>query len=60
MNSYLCLMKTTSIILLIPTLGALMMAIYGLLVKDYGLSMAAFAVTVFGLIVSILNNKFYR
>jgi hypothetical protein len=52
-------MKTTSIILLIPTFGALMMAIYGLTIKDYGLSIAAFAVTVFGLIVSILNNKFY-
>jgi len=59
MNSYICGMKTTSIILLIPTFGALMMAIYGLTIKDYGLSIAAFAVTVFGLIVSILNNKFY-
>jgi hypothetical protein len=53
-------MKTTSIILLIPTLGVFMMAIYGLLIKEYGLSMAAFAVTVFGITVTILNNKFYK
>lgn len=53
-------MKTTSIILLIPTLGALMMAMYALSTKDYGLSIAAFAVTVFGITVAILNNKFYK
>ena len=60
MNSYLCIMKTTSIILLIPTLGVFMMAIYGLLIKEYGLSITAFAVTVFGITVAILNNKFYK
>jgi hypothetical protein len=46
-------MKTTSIILLIPTLGVFMMAMYGL-------SITAFAVTVFGITVAILNNKFYK
>ena len=53
-------MKTTSIILLIPSIAALMMAIYGLTIKDYGLSFAASAVTAFGITVAILNNKFYR
>ena len=53
-------MKTTSIILLVPTLGVFMMAIYGLLIKEYGLSITAFAVTVFGITVAILNNKFYK